>query len=347
MADSQKQHPLLSALADGQFILGTFASNCSSGMSVTTIPERWDNTWENNLALAHLLDDAGVEFMLPIARWIGYGGATNFHGSVLEAMTWAAGLLAHTRRLSVISTVHTTANNPVVAAKQLVTLDRISGGRAGLNIVAGWNQPEYEALGLELPATHEARYAYAQEWFDVVRKLWASDAPFDWDGKFWKLKNVLGEPRLASPASVPILNAAGSGEGRAFAVRNADLLFTPAVDLQRSVQEVADIKAQGREIGRTVGVVTFSHVVCRPTEQEAKEFFEYFCEKNTDSEAVNNLVALQFAHAQSFPHDLLEKIRLRMAAGHGGYLLVGTPRQVADVCGILHVSLSIWNLSTG
>lgn len=326
---------MLASLDEGQFILGTFASNCSSGMSVTTIPERWDNSWENNLTLAQLLDDAGIEFMLPIARWIGYGGKTNFHGNVLETMTWATGLLAHTKRLNVISTVHTTANNPVVAAKQIATIQKISRGRVGLNIVAGWNKPEYEALGLELPATHEERYAYAQEWFDIVQKLWRSTEAFDWglgddgNGKFWKLKNVLGAPQLSSP--VPILNAAGSGEGRAFAVRNADLLFTPAVDLARSVQEIAEVKAQGQAVGRAVGVLTFAHVVCRPAEAEAKAFFRYFCEENADWAAVDNLVALQFAHAQSFPHDLLEKIRLRMAAGHGGYLLVGTPRQVADV----------------
>lgn len=329
MADSRKQNSMLASLDEGQFILGTFASNCSSGMSVTTIPERWDNSWENNVELSRLLDEAGIEFMLPIARWIGYGGKTNFHGNVLETMTWATGLLAHTKRLNVISTVHTTANNPVVAAKQIATIQKISKGRVGLNIVAGWNKPEYEALGLALPATHEERYAYAQEWFDIVQKLWSSTAAFDWDGRFWKLKNVLGEPQLSGP--VPILNAAGSGDGRAFAVRNADLLFTPAVDLERSVKEIAELKAQAEEVGRPVGVLTFSHVVCRPTQEEAREFFRYFCEQNADWEAVDNLVALQFAHAQSFPHDLLEKIRLRMAAGHGGYLLVGTPRQVADV----------------
>lgn len=321
---------MLEALANGQFILGTFASNCSSGMSVTTIPDRWANTYANNRALATLLDDAGIEFMLPIARWIGYGGTTNFHGSVLEPIAWATALLAATRRLTVIATLHTTANNPVVAAKQLATIDQIApGGRVGLNIVAGWNKPEYEALGLDLPATHEERYAYAQEWFDVVRKLWTSTDAFDWDGQFWKLKNVLGDPR--PDLALPIVNAAGSGEGRAFAVRNADLLFTPAVDLERSVKEVAEIKEQGKAAGRTVGVLTFSHVVCRPTEEEANAFFKYFCEENSDWAAVDNLVALQFAHAQSFPHDLLEKIRMRMAAGHGGYLLVGTPRQVADV----------------
>lgn len=96
---------MLAALADGQFILGTFASNCSSDMSVTTIPERWQSTWETNLALAKLLvvlDNVGIEFMLPNTRWIGYGGKTNFYGNVLEAITWATGLLAHTSRLNVL-----------------------------------------------------------------------------------------------------------------------------------------------------------------------------------------------------------------------------------------------------
>jgi hypothetical protein len=72
-----------SMFAADQFLLGTFASNCSSGMSVTKVRERWVNSWENNLRLARMLDDAGIEFMLPIARWIGYGGETNFHGGVL------------------------------------------------------------------------------------------------------------------------------------------------------------------------------------------------------------------------------------------------------------------------
>ena len=95
-----------SMFATNQFLLGTFASNCSGGMSVTKVPERWNNSWDNNLKLAKQLDAAGIEFMLPIARWIGYGGETNFHGGVLETMTWAAGLLAHTQNLNVFATIH-------------------------------------------------------------------------------------------------------------------------------------------------------------------------------------------------------------------------------------------------
>ncbi|KVL19508.1 LLM class flavin-dependent oxidoreductase [Burkholderia sp. MSMB1826] len=317
-------------LSSNDFILGTFATNCSSGMSVTKIPERWNNSWENNEKLAVMLDEAGIDFMLPIARWIGYGGETDFHGSVLETTTWAAGILAKTRRLTVFATVHTAANHPVVVAKQIATLDQIGRGRAGLNIVAGWNRPEYEALGLALSDRHDTRYAYAQEWFDIVSKLWEGDGAFDWRGDAFSLKGAYGLPTPWGTERPPILNAAGSGEGREFAVRNADFLFTPAIDLERSRTEVTELKARGQASGRDVKVLTFSHVVCRPTEREARDYLRHFAQTHADWGAVDNLVALQFANAQSFPHDLLALIRDRMAAGHGGFPLVGTPQQVAD-----------------
>ena len=56
----------MASLKKDHFLLGVFGPNCSSGMSVTKIPERWNNSWENNLKLAHMLEDAGVEFMLPV-----------------------------------------------------------------------------------------------------------------------------------------------------------------------------------------------------------------------------------------------------------------------------------------
>ncbi|MGO9359893.1 MAG: LLM class flavin-dependent oxidoreductase [Xanthobacteraceae bacterium] len=320
------------------FVLGTFASNCSGGMTVTKLPERWAATWENNEKLGLMLDEAGIDFMLPIARWIGYGGETDFHGTVLETVTWATALLAKTRNITVFATVHVAANHPVVVAKQIATIDEISRGRAGLNIVAGWNRPEYEALGLELPTDHDRRYRYAQEWFDVVHKIWTTDGKFDWNGEFFKLKDCYGNPKAWNGEAPPIINAAGSGQGRDFATRNANFLFTPAIDLARSKDEVAELKMKGRDVGRNVEVLTFSHVVCRPTEKEARDYWSYFADQNADWGAVDNLMALQFANAQSFPHDLLALIRDRMAAGHGGFPLVGTPEQVADGICQLHAA---------
>lgn len=321
--------------ANKEFKLGTFSTNCSSGMTVTKDDKRWDNSWNNNLRLAKMLDEAGIDFMLPIARWIGYGGETNFHQGVLETMTWATGLLASTKNLTVFATIHTAANHPAVVAKQIATADQIGKGRIGLNIVAGWNKPEYEALGLTLPDDHETRYGYAQEWFDVVQKLWTSKEIFDWEGKYFNLKGILGDPWPVD-GRPPILNAAGSPQGREFAVENADFLFTPAIDLDRSVEEVAELKAQAKTAGRDVGVLTFSHICCRPTEAEAKAEHKRYASDNADWEAVDNLINLQFQNAHSFPHDLMALIRDRFAAGHGGFPLVGTPEQVADGIEKLH-----------
>lgn len=317
-----------------QFKLGFFAANCSSGMAVTKVPGRWVNSWENNKRLAQLADQAGIDFMLPIARWIGYGGDTDFHGDVLETMAWAAGLLSVTERISVIATMHTAFNHPMVVAKQIATIDQIGAGRAGLNIVAGWNKPEYDAMGIGLPDDHETRYGYAQEWFDVVKKLWTADEAFDWDGQYFQMKGAVGSPKPVH-GMPPLVNAAGSGQGRDFAVRNVNFLFTPAIDLERSKGEVAEIHDKAAAAGRKVDVLTFATVVCRPTQKEADDWLDHYAQKEADWAAVDNLVDLQFAHAQSFPHDLLKLIKDRMAAGHGGFPLVGPPEKVADgICAL-------------
>ena len=309
--------------------LGTFSANCSGGMAVTKVKERWDNSWENNLGLVKQCDDTGIEFMLPIARWIGYGGETDFHGNVLETVTWAAGLAANSQRIQVFATVHTAFNHPVVAAKQLATLDQLSGGRIGLNVVAGWNKPEYDAFGVDLPGEHADRYAMAQEWFDYVQKLWAEDSAFDWKGKFYNGKGVYGRPHPVQQR-VPIINAAASAEGREFAMRNADFLYTPVFDYDHAKATVEDIHAKAAKVKRRVEVLTFCTIVCRPTQKEADDYLNYYANENADWDAVDNLMTLQGLHAQSFTKEALATYRDRFASGHGGLPLVGTPDYIAD-----------------
>lgn len=321
----RKQSPIFN---DNKLKLGFFSPNCSSGMAVTKASERWVNSWDNNIALAKLADDAGVEFLLPIARWVGYGGETDFHGSVLETLIWATGLLANTKRVNVFATVHTAFIHPVVAAKQLATADQLGHGRLGLNVVAGWNKPEYDAFGVSLPEKHADRYELAQEWFDVVNRIWNHDGRFDWNGKYYQLKGAYGFPRPFD-GSPPIMNAAGSGEGRKFAVRNADFLFCISIDLDQSKDEVTEIKHNSAKLQRNTGAFTLSHVVCRPTVREAQEYYRYYAEENADWGAVDNLMALQGLHSKSFPEEALRTMRGRFAAGHGTYPLVGDPDTIA------------------
>jgi len=318
------------SIADGKgFKLGLFSANCSSGLAVTRIPERWSGSWSDNLRLAKLADDVGIDFLLPIARWIGYGGDTNFHEGVLDPTATAAGLLAHTRRIFVFSTVHTAFNHPVVVAKQLATVDQIGGGRAGVNIVAGWNQPEYETFGVDLPPSHDDRYALAQEWWDVVRKIWTVPGRFDHDGRFFQLRHVEGMPK-PHDGVLPVLNAGSSDQGRRFAARNANFAFTVVGGPEDGAGVVRDVRANAeREYGRTVGVFTLAHVVCRPSRAEAEEYLRYYAEDNADWNAVDNLMRLQGLHAKSFTPEMLATFRARFAAGHGSCPLIGTPDDVA------------------
>jgi hypothetical protein len=128
--------------------IGVFGANCSSGRSATKVPERWSASWPDCLRLARMADEAGIDFMLPIARWKGYGGETDFHGSSLETITWAVGLLSATRRMTVFGTVHAPLFHPLIAAKELVTADHVGEGRLGLNLVVGWNEGEFDMFGV-------------------------------------------------------------------------------------------------------------------------------------------------------------------------------------------------------
>lgn len=315
--------------------LGIFSANCSSGLTVTTAPGRWSGSWADNVALAQLADAVGIDFLLPIARWIGYGGITNFHEGVLDPVTWAAGLLAKTERLTVFSTVHTAFNHPLVVAKQLATVDQISGGRAGLNVVAGWNKPEYDAFGVTLPQSHDERYALAQEWFDIINRLWTQPGSWDHVGTYFTLTGAASDPKPVD-GPLPLFNAGASPQGREFAARNADFIFTPFVDLEMAGHVVASVREAAAVHGRTVGILTSSHVVCRPTREEAKEFYRWYADEHADWEAVDNLMALQKLHAQSFSKRMLEDFRWRFAAGHGSYPLVGTPDDIADDLEAMH-----------
>src|SRR6202030_99264 len=131
--------------------------------------ERWDASWDNNLKLARLAEEAGFECLVPIARWKGFGGETDVNGASFETITWACGLLAQTRRISVFGTVHVPMIHPVLAAKQMVTADHVGHGRFGLNIVAGWNEDEFGMFRIA-QEDHTRRYEQAQEWIDALKR---------------------------------------------------------------------------------------------------------------------------------------------------------------------------------
>jgi len=327
--------------------IGLFGANCSSARTATVVPERWSASWADCLKMARHADEAGVDFLLPIGRWKGYGGDTDFHGTSLETLTWACGLLCATKRITVFGTVHAPLFHPLIAAKEMVTADHIGNGRFGLNLVAGWNEGEFQMFGVA-QRDHEERYEFAQEWIDIIKRAWSAEDEFDFDGRYFKLEGVKAKPKPVGGTRPVIMNAGQSGTGQAFAMRNCDAFFTStsvarlaaagtgqAMDQEKVfgliVKQVSDIKAEGRKHGREIEVYTQGQVICRPTQREAEEYYHHVNVENADWGALDRMLALKNITPQNTAADEFAGKRAMMAAhGVGGYPFVGSPEKVAD-----------------
>jgi dimethylsulfone monooxygenase len=309
--------------------LGLFGANCSSGRAVTMVPERWSGNWPDCLRLAQMADAAGFEFMLPIGRWRGYGGDTDYQGATFETVTWAAGLLAATRNLTVFGTVHALLVHPVIAAKQFVTADHIGAGRFGLNVVCGWNADEFEMFGAAL-LEHDQRYDYAREWLDTIKRAWSEETGFDVDGRFIRLKQVRAKPKPFGGSRPLIMNAAMSPAGRAFAIGNCDALFSNASlgKLDAFAAHVTDVKAEARAQGREIDVYTVAVVTCRPSQSEAEAYYRHCVIDHADWAAVDHILAMRGITRETYSGDFEER-RAYQANGMGGLPIIGDPDRVA------------------
>jgi FMNH2-dependent dimethyl sulfone monooxygenase len=330
--------------------IGLFGSNCSSGRAVTKVPERWTGSWPDNLRLARMADEAGIDFLLPIGRWKGYGGDTDYQGATLETITWAAGLLASTKRITVFGTVHAPLFNPVIAAKEMVTADHIGEGRFGLNIVVGWNEGEFEMFGVE-QREHEDRYDYAQEWIDVIKLIWSDQEDFDFQRKYFNMKGIRGKPKPFGGTRPLMMNAGSSATGQAFAIRNCEAFFLQAsrVSLDETAQRVAGVQQLAKQSGREIGCYTVGVITCRPTRKEAEDYYHYSVVEHADWSAVDGILALKNISPQTVPMQEYVEKRSQYAQGMGGLPIVGDPdfvaQQLADLskAGLTGIGVSLVN----
>src|SRR5699024_11779228 len=142
--------------------LCSFGSKCRYGLMAAKAPSTYEVTWDHTVQIAQKADKLGFEAMVPIARYKGMGGESNFNGENFETHTWAAGLAQATEDIMLFSTIHVPAKHPVVAAKESVTVDHISNGRFGLNITMGWFGEEMEMFGGQ-QRPHHLRYERSEE----------------------------------------------------------------------------------------------------------------------------------------------------------------------------------------
>jgi FMN-dependent oxidoreductase (nitrilotriacetate monooxygenase family) len=255
----------------------------------------------------------------------GMAGATSFDRGDLsrarrgrcvyiEPATLLAGLAARTSHIGLIATITTTYNEPFHVARRFASIDHISGGRAGWNLVTSQIEDESWNFGREQHVDHALRYERAAEFIDVVMGLWDSweDDAFVLDkeggqyfdpaklhfvrhkGAHFDVRGPLNVER--SPQGRPVVAQAGTSEvGRDLAARTADLVFTAQLSLEDAREFYADVKARVAAYGRgpeEVSILPGLTPIVGRTQSEAEDKYHALQDMLPDELAVKALERL-------------------------------------------------------
>src|SRR4051794_23341976 len=252
-----------------RFKLAVFGSNDDRGLVMTTAEGPPNAVWEECVRIAQTADRIGLEAIIPLARWKGYGGTHNLGARVFESFTWAAGIAQATDQLQVFATLHVPTIHPVAAAKMGATVDHISGGRFALNIVAGW-QPEEIAMFGSAQREHDERHAVAHEWAEILEQLWTTDGELDYSGEFFNVPGGFLEPKPLQRPRPVIMSAGISPAGRAFAAAPAAFFFVAIAAPAATGARVSAVKRfAAEEYGKDLQVFGRAPVPCAETREAA------------------------------------------------------------------------------
>ncbi|KAF1023648.1 MAG: Pyrimidine monooxygenase RutA [Paracidovorax wautersii] len=317
-------------------LLGLFLPIQAGGWSASTLPRTTDWRWPYNRDLVLKAESLGFDLVFALSQWLpkgGYGGV--FDGHALDSFQTTAALAGITERIVLVSTIHVLYGplHPLHLAKWGATLDHISGGRWGINVVTGHRAVEHEAFGWDR-IEHDRRYELTAEFLEVLQRLWVDDEPFSYQGdSSWKLKNafVTPKPNYGRPL---LVNATGSDAGIAFAARYSDIVFitSPGASHFAGAIEVlpahaARVKQAACDVGREVRTLLNPMVISRETERETRDYYDAIV-AHQDFRTPEGLQTLN-----SDAHAWRGRVGIdppsRRAIG-GNIEVVGTPEQVVE-----------------
>ena len=242
----------------GKKDFGVFLPVANGGWIISKTTPPLDGLWKQNLAAAVTADEVGMDFIMSMGKWRGFGGETNHWGTSMESVAMMAGLAQATKRVKIWATMHTLLHNPAVAAKMIATIDHISGGRAGLNIVAGAYREEFSQMGAwDDSLNHDDRYELAEEWTMLVKRLWA-ESSVSHKGRFFQFEDCVSDPKPLSRPRPDLICAGMSDRGFRFAVRESDACFVGG----RSPEERRDASRRARAMARTFGKPIKTYAMC-------------------------------------------------------------------------------------
>ena len=225
--------------------LGVFNINCNGGLTISLAPERWKADWPEVVKATIMADEAGHDFILPVAKWHGYGGKSNNLHRSYETLTHGAALGALTKHAAMFCTVHVPLVTPAFTAKAMATIDHVSGGRFGLNIVVG-NAVENAMFGApDIP--HEDYYGYAWCFPGLFTHAYHSQSRCDGPGNFGRTS----VNRFHVLDRIPFTQ-----DIQRIAVGDSEILSAELITSR-------EVLVLGRETGRTTVIVWFANGASR------------------------------------------------------------------------------------
>lgn len=223
-------------------------------------------------ALAMACEESGFDYAFMADSWLPYGEESariGWHDLYHFSPILAGAIAASTRKMGIITTIHSSIFHPVAVARMGATLDALSGGRWGLNVVTSTNSAEGLIENEFAAADHDSRYAAAHETMEILRGLWAGEH-VDHAGRFYRVKGkVIGPWPVQRPMPL-IVSAGASDAGRGFAARHADYIFVPGRTPRDTVRAaMADIGTRAAVFDRSVRLQVHVSMLVRETNEEA------------------------------------------------------------------------------
>lgn len=206
--------------------IGVFVPIGNNGWLISTHAPQYMPTFELNKAIVQKAEHYHFDFALSMIKLRGFGGKTEFWDHNTESFTLMAGLAAVTSKIQIYATAATLTLPPAIVARMASTIDSISGGRFGVNLVTGWQKPEYDQMGMWPGDDYFAsRYDYLTEYVRVLRDLWGTGRS-DFKGDYFTMNDCRVSPRPSQPMKV--ICAGQSDAGMAFSAQHADYNFALA-----------------------------------------------------------------------------------------------------------------------
>ncbi|MFW2076146.1 dimethylsulfone monooxygenase SfnG [Acinetobacter sp. ULE_I010] len=254
--------------------------NVSGGLVVSNIEQRTDWSYDYNVRLAQAAEKNGFEYALTQIRFTAGYGAENQH----ESVSFSHALLAKTEKLKVIAAILPGPWKPVLAAKQLATIDYLTNGRVAINVVSGWFRGEFDAIGEPWPE-HDERYVRSEEFIRTLKGIWTTDN-YSFEGKYYQFKDYTLKPKPVQKPHIEVFQGGSSRAARDMASRVSDWYFTNGNTPAELKKQIDDIREKAKLNHHSVKIGVNAFIIARDTEEEAKQVLQDIID-GANVEAVN------------------------------------------------------------